>query len=181
MSSLAAAEWMAWPHLLMEDKKQLLSGRWLCYRLIEAETLLSEAFPAIEGLQSPLNGEGYKFKAVRGTFIQILNVHRSHWIVVSNVGCDSGVLNVFDSAYNYLDLDTKNQICSMWRPSMDSVELRLVNVQQQPNSSDCGLFAITNATELAHGREPQLCLFDTGKMREHLASCIEKRKMESFH
>ena len=114
------------------------------------------------------------------TFIQILNVGRSHWIVVSNVGCKKAVVNIYDSAYNFLSLNTKKQICSLWQPSSDQVEFQLVNVQRQPNSSDCGLFAIANATELAHGRDPLLCMWDACQMREHLFNCLEIRKIEQF-
>ena len=114
------------------------------------------------------------------TFIQILNVERSHWIVVSNVGCKKAVVNIYDSAYNFLSLNTKKQICSLWQPSSDQVEFQLVNVQRQPNSSDCGLFAIANATELAHGRDPLLCMWDACQMREHLFNCLEIRKIEQF-
>ena len=165
----------------MEDKERLLSGKWLNCRLIEAaQSLLSKAFPYIEGLQTPLNGEMFKFKRAVSTFVQILNVERSHWIVVSNVGCKKAVVNIYDSAYNFLSLNTKKQICSLWQPSSDQVEFKLVNVQRQPNSSDCGLFAIANATELAHGRDPLLCTWNTCQMREHLFSCIERGKMEQF-
>ena len=114
------------------------------------------------------------------TFIQILNVERSHWIVVSNVGCKKAVVNIYDSAYNFLSLNTKQQICSLWQPSSDQVEFQLVNVQRQPNSSDCGLFAIANATELAHGRDTMLCMWDTCQMREHLFNCLEMGKIEQF-
>ena len=84
------------------------------------------------------------------------------------------------SAYNFLSLNTKQQICSLWQPSSDQVEFQLVNVQRQLNSSDCGLFAIANATELAHGRDTMLCMWDTCQMREHLFNCLEMGKIEQF-
>ncbi len=48
---------------------------------------------------------------------------------------------------------------------------RLVNIQRQPNSSDCGLFA---ATELVHGKNPILSYWDTSK------KCLEQEKIECF-
>ena len=84
------------------------------------------------------------------------------------------------SAYNFLSLNIKQQICSLWQPSSDQVEFQLVIVQQQPNSSDCGLFAIANVTELAHGQDPMLCMWDTCQMREHLFNCFEMGKIEQF-
>ena len=48
--------------ILVEDKERLVSGKWLNCHLIEAaQALLSKAFPSIEGLQTPLNGERFKF------------------------------------------------------------------------------------------------------------------------
>ena len=84
------------------------------------------------------------------------------------------------SAYNFLSLNTKQQICSLWQPSSDQVEFQLVNVQRQPNSSDCRLFAIANATELAHGRDTMLCMWDTCQLCEHLFNCLEMGKIEQF-
>lgn len=99
------SEWPLDPYLLNEDRDRLVTGRWLNRRLIEAaQLLLKNATPDMEGLQSPLNRKSYKLKKVEGRFIQILNVHKSHWIVVSDVGCELGVVNIFDSAYS---LDTK--------------------------------------------------------------------------
>ena len=52
-------------------------------------------------------GEGYKFRHVSGRFIQVQNVHnKSHWFVVFNVGCEAGIVNIFDSAYKFLDINT---------------------------------------------------------------------------
>ena len=179
VSDTSSLQWLADPYLMLVDKDRLMRKDWLNCRLIEAaQCLLKEAAPTMEGLQTPLNGEGYKFRQVSGRFIQVLNVHnKSHWIVVSNVGCEAGVVNIFDSAYNFLDLNMKKQICSLWQPSFNEVELRLVNIQHQPNGSDC---AIACATELAHDRDPQLCVWETERMRPHLRDCFENRKIEPF-
>ena len=119
------------PSLLLEDKERLMSGRWLNCRLIEAaQSLLAETFPSLEGLQSPLNGERCHFKQAQGTFIQILHVERCHWVCASNVGCEVGAVNVFDSAYNRISLNTKQQICSLWQPTADHAEFHHVNMHQ---------------------------------------------------
>ena len=52
-----------------------------------------------------------------------------------------------------------------------------MNIMAQPNSYDCGLFAIANATGL---RNPAKCVWDTKKMRSHLIQCLVKDKMECF-
>ena len=52
---------------------------------------------------------------------------------------------------------TKQQICSFMRLEADTLYFDLVNVQRQDNGSDCGVFALANATELTKHRDPVLC------------------------
>ena len=174
-------EWMSRPHLLKSDKQILKSSAWLNCRLIDGcQQLLYDAFPQVGGLQPPYLWQKQQFKKVQGEFVQILNVYKSHWICVSNIGCEANTINVYDSAYATLDLDTKMQICSFWRPKGDYVTINMVNIQTQPNGCDCGVFAIANATELAFGKDPLLCRYDTEGMRIHFLQCLENRKMERF-
>ena len=69
-----------------------------------------------------------------------------------------------------ISLAMKNAICSVMRPKANKVHFDLVNVHAQPNACDCGLYAIAYATELVHGCDPALCLFDN--MRQHLLCCL---------
>ena len=50
----------------------------------------------------------------------------------------------------------------------------------QPNSYDCGVFAIANAAELAFKCDPALYFYDCGSMRKHLLTCFERGKIERF-
>ena len=86
------------------------SGRWFTTSLPKAEA-------AIYGSVREIN------------FLQILNVYKSHWISVSNIDCGGNTINVYDSAYATLDLDTKMQICSIWRPKGDYVTINMMNIQ----------------------------------------------------
>jgi len=104
----------------------------------------------------------------------------SHWITVSNVNCDPSTVDVYDSAYAYIDSDTKLQICSFLRPVGDVLKLRMPNTQCQPNSFNCGVLAIATATKLTLGIDPLLCYWDTAQMRCHLIQRLEQDKMESF-
>ena len=45
-----------------------------------------------------------------------------------------------------------------------------MNIQIQMGGTDCGLFALANATPLHHGIDTTSCVFNQEKMREH--SCI---------
>ena len=42
------------------------------------------------------------------------------------------------------------------------------------------MFAVANATELAFGKDPLLCRYDTEVMQIHLLQCLENRKLERF-
>ena len=56
----------------------------------------------------------------------------------------------------------------------------LLNVQQQPNSWDCGLFAVAFATELVHGRSPACRHFDVKLLRPHLLDCLKEELCRVF-
>ena len=55
-----------------------------------------------------------------------------------------------------------------------------MDMQKQPDSSSCGLFAIAVATALTHGLDPVKLKWDVSKMRRHLQDCLETRKLTNF-
>ena len=124
-----------------------------------------------------------KFKVLKEEedFVQVLHVEKNHWITVSNIHCDVGHVNIYDSMFtNKLSLATKQQICSFWKSGSSVATFRIVNMQRQYNTKDCGLFAIATATDLAHKKDPLLSKWDMPKMREHLVGCFENKKMSCF-
>lgn len=170
--------------LYEEDKEILASSRWLNDRIIEAaqKILEQQCGDTIKGWQCPLYEQSpSKFKAIKDgeEFAQIILVGKSHWIAVSN-GCKTGVLDVYHSMYNNISLQTQKQICTFWRPPTKMATFQLVNIQRQPNASDCGLFAIACATEIAHRKKPLLLYWDVSEMRGHLAKCLEAVKLTCF-
>lgn len=60
------------------------------------------------------------------------------------------------------------------------IKLNCVPVQQQTNSSDCGVFAIAFACCLVFGTDPSQVTFDVPKMRFHLAACFRSKTMSMF-
>ena len=88
---------------------------------------------------------------------------------------------MYDSMHKTLSLNSKQQICSMYhQPTCSQVTFKLANIQQQPNNSDCGLFAIACATELGQSRDPTLRHWNVSQMHQHLAICLESGRMEAF-
>ena len=55
-----------------------------------------------------------------------------------------------------------------------------MQAQQQSGGSDCGLFAIANATELCFGLQPSHAVYDQLCMREHLINCFSHHKLLPF-
>ena len=67
-------------------------------------------FPLIYELQSPTLQHAWGFDVHRGDFVQILHVHNS---VVSNIGCEDGVVNYYDSMYPSVSSITVQLIASI--------------------------------------------------------------------
>ena len=55
--------------------------------------------PRMTGLQPPALQKVFEFRVHSGELVQIVHVRKSHRCVVSTVGCDIGVICVYDSLY----------------------------------------------------------------------------------
>lgn len=182
-------EWVILPSikLYLEDREVLSKSAWLNDRIVNgAQKILADQNKDIRGWQPTLyeqNLSRFVIQQNENDFIQIILIERNHWVTVSNIGCDVGVVHVYDSFYNTVSLRTKKQICSFWRPPFKSATFRLVNMQRQTNSGDCGLFAIATATELVNCPKNFLLhniQWDTTRMRQHIISCFEKKQFSRF-
>ena len=116
-----------------------------------------------------------------GEFVQVLNVRRSHWIAISNIGCQGGVVNVYDSMPNCdLPRRTKQQIAAILFWKKQNFRLQFQAVQEQRGGSDCGLFAVAFATSLCVGHDPTLISYKQHLLCNDLRECLEKRMMTAF-
>ena len=98
----------------------------------------------------------------------------------STIGCQQGVVNVFDSGSKYVTQRNKEEIAALLHTNKDTITLQYKNVQHQFGGSDCGLFALAFATALSSSTDPTTCTFDQDVMREHFLKCIEKGQIDSF-
>ena len=99
--------------------------------------------PHIGRLQSTVLGETRAYDIQTGQFIQILHL-LGHWITVSNIACDPGHINVFDSIQS-LDISSRNkqQLAAIIHTQEDKVVCTLrLPMQLQRGTNDCGLFAL---------------------------------------
>ena len=100
--------------LTESDENILVSGRWLNDSIINAaQCLISERFPRINGLQNTILGLPMSYEINKGEFVQILHNGHGHWITISTYGCESGVVNVFDSLLPVVSSSIKQQTAAI--------------------------------------------------------------------
>ena len=115
--------------------------------------------------------------------IQIL--HRGspglgHWLTISNLNCQEGTVNVFDSFYNDIDKESKFQIANILKPTGKNIKFNIIPVQRQAGGTEYGLFAIAFAVALGLGFNPTKLLFKQESMRGHLIDCLTKQEFSNF-
>ena len=104
--------------------------------LSSSRALLLQFFPNMAGLQPPVLQKVFAFQVHSGEFVQIIHVRNIHWCVVSAVGCETGVVQVYDSLYSNL---SKELIKSK------ELKITMMDVEKQSNGSDCGVLGIAYA------------------------------------
>lgn len=128
--------WIEGLGLFEHDRDVLLSTQWLSDNIINAaQVLLRLSVPdGLGGLQSPRCGRHRKFKPVvpREKYIQVLHVDDNHWITVSQDTAVVGIVLVYESLlYPRMNLKTKKQVCSLARPSSQTITFDIVKVMDQ--------------------------------------------------
>ena len=90
--------------------------------------------------------------------LQIIHCsERDHWITATTIGCEVGVIKVYDSLY------CKDQL----------FKNRVVCPQKQNGGTDYVVFAISFTTSIAINHKVDM-KFDQARMRAYLVCCIEK-------
>lgn len=125
-----------------------------------AQCLLQMQHPHIGGFQSTLLAENLSMEPQVCEFIQILNINQSHWLTISNIGCSSSSIKVYDSLGGRLPNTTKKVIADILQCKKKNIAVIYEDAQEQVGSSDCGCFAIAYATTLCHGEDPTKVKYD---------------------
>ena len=109
----------------------------------------------------------------------------NHWTMSFSSYKDENCVYYIDSlGANLKDLrnNVKIQLSQIYRTSSSILQVKVPRVQQQPNSYDCGLFAIANVVEFCfnpNGFNTRVS-YTVSKMREHLIECLERGNMTPF-
>ena len=167
--------------LTSAQKSILCTNAWLDDTLINLGQLMLKAkYQYINGLQSVLLAEKLALIPQPDEFLQLLNDHNNHWILISTIGCPPTTVNVYDSLHGTLSPKAQRVVADLIQSQVAYVTIQYVDVQWQSNGYDCGLFALANATALCDGTDPSTLSFDQSKMRQHFLACIEKNNLQQF-
>ena len=182
--STVSSVWVSTPlyTLMVEKKKEILSpAGWLSDTVITAaQQLILQQFPLMAGLQDPAVHQSLSFEVLRGEFVQIIIVGGCHWCTISNVGCDDGVVNVYDSMYPSVSSSTLKLIASLMFSPAKQLVVRMMDVARQQNGSDCGVLAVSFAYDICSGKDPCSVKYDYKSIRQHLVDCLEKCCISRF-
>ena len=140
-----------------------------------AQHILHLQFHKIEGLQSTLL-QSRKKSSVLKNQLQIIHSRGNHWIVVSSIGCDDGIVKVYGSLYKEIDASTQEVVYNIF----GAVKFNFVPIQKQKGGSECGLFAIAISTAICKGLDPIVVTFNQAAMRDHLIECFNSETMTLF-
>jgi len=95
--------WMKELKLISADRQILQCHRkWVNDRLINAAQQMLRKQYGVPGLEDVSKGETLSMDVHKGEFIQILNVGKVHWVTVSTIDCNPGVIKVYDSGGKYI-------------------------------------------------------------------------------
>ncbi len=111
-------------------------------------------------------------------FVQILHTGGNHWVTASNLFAENNEVCIYDSLSTMLGSNTEQALSWMLRPKEHQFVVMFPTVQQQTNSSNCGLLAIGFAYALCSNIRPENCQFREGRMRAELIKCFRTGKIE---
>lgn len=185
-STPSLSSWISRLSLTEHDYKVLTSGQWLsAHHMAAINHLLEKQFPFQHGLQDThLLQVKCVWRSFPHEFVQIVYLPDfSHWVCVSNIGCDDGYVDLYDSMITVPKEDDSvvQQVCTMLKSQNNMViHINVVDVQQQIRGNDCGAFVAAVATDLCHDMDPSTVHYLQDEMRPHMKTCFLNEKMSRF-
>ncbi len=151
--------------------------------IVVIQKLLKDQYPDVGGLQDPLCGVRLRFRVCKEKpFVQILHDGSYHWVAISTVNCKPGEVIYMDSLFTgKITQDIQRQICSIVRHEQETLSVKVIPVQQQKGSVDCGLFAMAFIQYILLNKEyPSAVTFDQFVMRHHVLRALAANYLEPF-
>ena len=178
------------------DLKLVSNNRILTDAIINvAQNIIHLQHPSIAELQGTLRGQSLHSKDAKDQqifcfkelpdqpFVQVLYDDNIHWLAISAIDCLPGEAFIMDSMFRgKINHHVQRQICSIMHCSMDTIKAKVLPLQQQANSIDCGLHALAVIVYLLENNKYQTeVLFDQNEMRNHLLKSFESNQIGGFH
>ena len=134
--------------------------------------LTSKKFHGATGLHSVLAFESKTPKVEKKEdFVQVINMGGNHWVTVTNIGCESNRIKVYDSLnYLYVKLPESDRqkfhtsLAALLNTSLADTVIEWPSMVQQKGCSDCGLFALAVIVSLCNGDDPGLQVYGQSVM-----------------
>ena len=173
-------------YILQDSDRRIIASPsgWLNDNIIDAsQKLLAQHFPLTHGLEPPTLERIDGFQSHSGEFLQILNTGSNHWILVSSIGCEDGAVNVYDTFHTELQELPDSTIRTISRlivTSSPQLTLKMIEVDRQKNSDDCGVLAVAIAFDLLSASTPCIAAYDIKRNRAHLIECLARSKFSPF-
>jgi len=143
------------------------------------QKMLKLQFPKLNGLRSTLQQDKPSNEPTTN-WVQIVHCQsRDHWITATTLGCNNGMVKIYDSVFRNID-DSTRQIIYKCFPRNTQIKV-VGRTQKQVGEKDCGIFALAFATSLALGVDIEHVNFHQDRMRLHLARCFVQNKMILFN
>ncbi len=128
--------------------------------------------------------------------IYFAHANNNHWYILTNINNNNHILietekngaikqnywYIYDSLNNHSpeNVNAAKKILHKIYPDKESVFVNLVNVIQQRNTNDCGLYAIAYAQTLLAKREPSVLMFDETSMRKCYNNFVSRKWLKEF-
>ena len=113
------------------------------------------------------------FQSMTNEHILLLYDGSNHWLLSS---CSNGGVQICDSLRDTLSQVSQTCVNSLYREYIGGrgkIKISFLPVSKQPDSYNCGLFAIAFGAEMLDGKSPVNARFDVDKMRPHLIQCLD--------
>ena len=109
------------------------------------------------------------FDIITTEVVQLVHVNNYHWVYFSSIGCFPGHVNLLNSLpHPSISGEIRELAMNILGPNFKGIVQ--IPVQQQKNSSDCGVFARAFATCLVYVGNPYNIFFDTPIMRVEVST-----------
>lgn len=112
--------------------------------------------------------------------LQIIHCHGCHWVVAHKETASTDIVKIYDKLYDAADDIIKIVLLNLFAFSTHGPTIEMIPMQKQTiGSNNCGVFAIAVCVAVLL-KNPSHIVFDESKMRSHLCSCFEEKRMSSF-